>query len=435
MHEAFNRIIGYHDIKGELDQLGDILRCPEKYQQLGVKVPSGLMLYGRPGLGKSLMAECLIQASGRKCFICRKNLPNGEFVKKIKATFDEAAANAPAVVFLDDMDKFANGDSRHPDSEEYVTVQACIDQVRGKDVFVVATANNLDNLPESLLRNGRFDREIEVKRPSKEDSAEIIRYYLSTKAVDKDLDIPLIARIVGNCSCATLENVLNEAGLRAAYADSETIKMEHFLEACLNVIFNVPGKRAAFKGVDETALQDANNPYAVIAYHEAGHIVVSEALNPGNVTVACVYAQNGNKGGFAAYEDRETRYSLSKKKAEIMGGLGGLSGVEQKFGFRSVGGISDLSDAYEQMKHLVVDQCIFGMEYYSDFRNSPELMAKQERRTTEELERLYQQAKTILAANMPLLDAVARELATKGVITAHDIAELEVQYGLSGAVV
>ena len=71
MHEAFNRIIGYHDIKGELDQLGDILRCPEKYQQLGVKVPSGLMLYGRPGLGKSLMAECLIQASGRKCFICR----------------------------------------------------------------------------------------------------------------------------------------------------------------------------------------------------------------------------------------------------------------------------------------------------------------------------------------------------------------------------
>lgn len=117
MHEAFNKIIGYRDIKQELDQVGDILRCPEKYRRLGAKMPSGLLLHGRPGLGKSLMAECLIKASGRPAFTCRKDLPNGEFIKKIKSTFDEAAANAPAIVFLDDMDKFANGDSAHRDAD------------------------------------------------------------------------------------------------------------------------------------------------------------------------------------------------------------------------------------------------------------------------------------------------------------------------------
>ena len=108
MHEEFNRIIGYEPIKRELDQLCDILRSPDKYQRLGVKTPSGLVLHGRPGLGKSLMAECLIKGSGRRVFTCRKDLPNGEFVKKIKSTFDEAIANAPSIVFLDDMGNSKN---------------------------------------------------------------------------------------------------------------------------------------------------------------------------------------------------------------------------------------------------------------------------------------------------------------------------------------
>ena len=110
---AFNRIIGYSEIKQELVQIADTMKNREIYRELGVSTPRGLLLYGDPGLGKTLMAKCLIEASGRTAFTCRKTEPNGEFIKVIKETFDQAVENAPAIVFLDDMDKFANEDTDH----------------------------------------------------------------------------------------------------------------------------------------------------------------------------------------------------------------------------------------------------------------------------------------------------------------------------------
>ena len=106
---AFDRIIGYSEEKRELQQLADILKNKAAYEKLGVTSPRGLLLYGDPGVGKTLMAEALIKASGRPAYICRKDISDGSFVSAIKKTFYDAAANDPAIVFLDDMDKFANG--------------------------------------------------------------------------------------------------------------------------------------------------------------------------------------------------------------------------------------------------------------------------------------------------------------------------------------
>ena len=131
--KAFDRIIGYREIKSQLIVIADTLKNREAYRALGVDMPRGLLLYGEPGVGKSLMAKCLIEASGLSVFTCRKTEPNGEFVKTIKNTFDRASQAAPSIVFLDDMDKFANGDQRRRDCEEYVTVQACIDETKGRD--------------------------------------------------------------------------------------------------------------------------------------------------------------------------------------------------------------------------------------------------------------------------------------------------------------
>ena len=163
----FDKIIGYKDVKAELFRLCDVIKNADKYKALGVAPIGGLLLDGEPGVGKTLMANCFIKESGRKAFVCRKNKPDGEFVNEIKNVFNEAAENAPSIILLDDMDKFANEDDYHRNAEEYVTVQSCIDEIKGKDVFVLATTNGTENLPRSLLRAGRFDCIINVDAPGR----------------------------------------------------------------------------------------------------------------------------------------------------------------------------------------------------------------------------------------------------------------------------
>lgn len=173
---TFDRIIGYKTIKNELEQLCDMIHNKEIYEALGAKMPHGLLLYGAPGLGKTLMAKCFVEESGLGAYTIRRNKGSDDFVSEITSTFRKAKENAPAIVFLDDMDKFANEDDERRDAEEYVAIQSGIDEVKDSEVFVLATVNNVRKLPSSLTRSGRFDRKIEVCSPSPTDAYEIIRH-------------------------------------------------------------------------------------------------------------------------------------------------------------------------------------------------------------------------------------------------------------------
>jgi len=144
---TFDKIIGYDSIKEELLQIVDMIHNKEIFEDLGAKLPQGVLLAGDPGLGKTLMAKCFIEAAGIPSFTIRRDKGNDDFVGGITETFMKAKENAPSIVFLDDMDKFANEDDRHCDAEEYVAVQSGIDEVKGYDVFVLATVNNFDKLP------------------------------------------------------------------------------------------------------------------------------------------------------------------------------------------------------------------------------------------------------------------------------------------------
>ena len=179
---SFDKVIGYESVKKEIIRVCDVVKNGEKYRKLGVKLPNGLLLYGRPGLGKTLIANCFIEESGRKSYVCRKDLPRDEFIKYLKDTFDKAKENAPSIILLDDFDKFANQDKDHCNAEEYITIQSCIDDIKGYDVFVIATANELSLVPDSLLRAGRFDSIIEITKPKGDDIEKIIRYYLTSKS-------------------------------------------------------------------------------------------------------------------------------------------------------------------------------------------------------------------------------------------------------------
>lgn len=421
--KAFEKIIGYEAIKKELVQISDVLANKEAYEKLGVSSPRGLLLHGDPGVGKTLMASAVIKASGRKAFICRKNSPNGDFVKKIKKTFKDAAEAAPSIVFLDDMDKFANGDDRHPDAEEYVTVQSCIDEIKGKEVFVLATANSLRALPRSLMRAGRFDRVIEVSNPHGEDAVKIIEHYIKGKKFVGDMDAVTVARIMDGRSCAELETVINEAGLYAGFERSDEITMDHFMRACLHTIHDVPNE-VLCESSFETDLSNGDDPRTRVVYHEAGHATIAEVLNPGCVTLISAYSRDGESGGFTSYYRSEFFGSADRQQSHILGSLGGMAALEQKFGVIDTGTSRDLDQAFRSTWNLVTENCLCGFHLHSNdfnYSDSADLQAKQEQATAAEIERFYRKAKEILSKNRELFESIAEELSVKGVLTASDI--------------
>ena len=422
--KAMNKIIGYSGIKRELMQISDTLKNRDVYEKLGVSSPRGLLLHGEPGVGKSLMASAVIEESGRTAYVCRKDKPNGDFIKYIKEIFDMAAENAPSIVFLDDMDKFTNGDERYPDAEEYVTVQSCIDEVKEKEVFVLATVNNIRNLPRSLCRAGRFDRIIEVDAPHGKDAESIISHYLGRKKFVDGVDMKTIARIMDGRSCAELETVINEAGLYAGYERAEYITMDHFMEACMRTIFNV--SHDSFNDEFNCSLSDSDNLISQVIYHEAGHAVVSELLCPESVTLVCAYSSNDESGGFTDYyNDRKTN-PFYWQRSRIVSTLAGMAAVEQVFGVFDTGNSRDIDQAFSAVKELVVSNCICGFHLHQNgYEDSQNLWSAQEQAISAEVEKYYKKAKEILASNKEFFEKLAVALSNKGFLAMADIKEIK----------
>lgn len=421
----FDMIIGYAAVKKELRQIADTLKNREAYEKLGVSAPRGLLLHGEPGVGKSLMASAIIEESGRQAFICRKDQPNGDFVKVIKATFGKAIESAPSIVYLDDMDKFANGDERHPDAEEYVTVQSCIDAAKGKEVFVLATVNNMRCLPSSLRRAGRFDRVMRIENPRGNDALNIISHYLKSKKVVDNLDAKIIARIMDGSSCAELETVVNEAGLCAGYERAETITMDHFIEACMRTVFHVPARvREDEEG--QACLEDCDNIDSQIIYHEAGHAVASEILCPESVTLVSAYRRGGRRGGFTDYYNEKTYTHLYWTKSRIISSLSGMAAVEQRYGIVDMGGERDIDHASDMIRDLLTSNCVNGFRLHSRGCDDTELLkAEQEKAISEEIEKAYQKAKEIIGRNRGFLDKLADALAQKKILTTEDVQKIK----------
>ncbi len=409
--KGFENVIGYADIKRELARICDLLKNEQKYSALGVTPPGGLLLHGEPGVGKTTMAKCFIAVCGRKMFICRKLKPDGEFVNEIKDTFDEAIAHAPSIVFLDDMDKFANDDRYHRNSEEFVALQSCIDEAKGKDVFVLATANDLDNLPDSLLRAGRFDKVISVKNPTGQDAVAIIRHYLGKKNFIGEIDAEEIAKILNGKSCAELETVINEAGIYAGYAGKDKIDMNDIIKACMRVIYKAPESET----VEDEFLEQT-------AYHEAGHAVVAEVLEEGSVSLVSVCEHGSGIGGITAYYQPD-RYFRAKKYMEnrVLAILAGKAATEVKYGETDVGANSDVNRAFGIVARFIDDYCTYGFESRVEGDSSNALYERREVQIYTEIQRYYQTARKILIQNREFFEKLASSLVEKKTLTGKDI--------------
>lgn len=412
----FDKIIGYKEIKLELERICDILNNAEKYAKLGVTIPAGLLLHGEPGVGKTTMAQCFVKSVNRKVFVCRKKDIDCALSHHITWLFEEAAKTAPSIVFLDDLDKFANEDKYHRNAEEFVTVQSCIDEVKGKNVFVLATANDLDNLPDSLLRAGRFDKSIEVKNPTGKDAEEIIKYYLSQKSYVGDLDVTSIARILDGKSCAELETVINEAGVYAGYEGKSQIEMDDVVRACMRVIFQAP-----------QSLNDCDPDFAErVAYHEAGHAVVAELLEPGSVSIVSTCPHGAEIGGITGYYQTD-KYWYSKRRMEnrVMALLAGKAAIEIKYGEVDVGANSDLHRAFDIATRFIDNYCSYGFEGWQEEREaSNDLFSRRETQIYTEMSRYYQQARKLLVDNREFLDKLAHALIERKTLINKDIQQI-----------
>ena len=416
-----DKVIGYNPIKKDLYRIIDVLNNPDKYAKLGVYIPKGIMLVGEPGIGKTLMAMSVIEECNRKSYIVRKDKPDGVFVDYIRETFENAINNAPSIILLDDIDKFANEDYSHRNAEEYITVQACIDSVKKEDVFIIATANNVKRLPSSLLRSGRFDRVFYMNFPKGEDAKKIIEFYLEDKKCDSNIDSEEVARFANGYSCADLEAVINEAGLYAAYEERKLISQDDLKKACLRKFYEISD--------DEYEISEEVLKRRVV--HEAGHVVIAELRNCGSVNFVSVSTEINNKvGGFVSLGSDEYHMSFKKEETKIMISLAGKAAIEIVLGEIDMGAYSDIRKAFDRVRTLLDNHVSYNFNSWCHGdETSQRVFDCLDSATASEMSRYYIKTKQMLINNRSFLDVIIKHLMDKKVLSYKDIAKIRSEGG------
>ena len=415
MVSKFDAVIGYRAIKQELLEICDMMKNPDVYRKLGAAMPRGIMLHGEPGVGKSMMANAFLDECGLTSYTLRRTKADGDFINEIKQTFNDAAENEPSVILLDDMDKFVSEEGR---KEEFSVVQACIDEVKDKQIFVIATANSTRDMPSSLTRAGRFDRRIEVKIPSGQDAVDIVHYYLKGKTLSEDVDFTDVAKMMSRKSCAELEGVINEAAIYAGFERSEQVCMRHLVRAFLRTYFR-SNEAAPWEQLDEKKRKK-------LAYHEAGHAAVAELLKPNSVGIISIhsgieFATKGFVGMCERIENDEDQIALS---------LAGKLASEMMFGEIDEGAFRDMERAIFVIREELCDKGFYGMDLVTHFKEdmSETKHVLQENCIRSELERQRYRVMKLLTEHRAFFDLIAKELMQKETLLYSDMQRIRKGY-------
>lgn len=404
---AFDKIIGYNNVKEEIYQIIDMYENLEYYKSLGASIPKGLMLYGEPGMGKTILAKALIKEAKVNSYLIRKNKSKNDILNEINEAFNNASKDESAIIFIDDIDKFKDLEGDIEDNEVLNTIQAKIDDVHGKNVLVVATCNDFKHLPDSLVRDGRFDRKIELKTPSKEDAAKIIKYYMKDKQVDQNLNYDDVTKLIQYSSCASLEKILNEAAITAGFQNKEYIEINDIVETYLKEnyydfydIHSITEER-----IEETSL------------HEAGHTVIAEILNEGSVDFVSIKTNNSNIRGITKLDDE-----FFTPESDILISLGGKAACELYLNGKNADGcVKDLSSTRDTLRKELEMKGTYGMGFLGELSNNEDARVKTEIAIQVELERYFVIAKRIIISNKTFLMNVYNELKSKNYLLASDI--------------
>ncbi|MBP8932881.1 MAG: ATP-dependent zinc metalloprotease FtsH [Candidatus Atribacteria bacterium] len=439
---TFADVAGIEEVKDELSEVVDFLKNPRKYQKLGARIPRGVLLYGPPGTGKTLLAKAVAGEAKVPFF----SISGSDFVEmfvgvgaaRVRDLFGNAKRNAPCIVFVDELDavgrhRGAGLGGGHDEREQ--TLNQLLVEMDGFDpnqgVILIAATNRPDILDPALLRPGRFDRRIAVPRPDVLGRESIIKVHSKGKPLGKDIDLKILARRTPGFVGADLANMMNEAALIAARKGKEVIEMSDMEEAIDKVIAGPERKNVIISDKEKR----------VVAYHEAGHALVTKFLpNTDPVHKISIIPRGGSALGYTLQLPTEDRYLISKQElmARLAVLLGGRVVEEIIFGDVTTGAYDDLQKATEIAREMVCEygmsdtlgpltlgrrhkEVFLGKDIAEDRNYSEEIAYTIDKEVRKIIDSSYEKARTIIMNNRDKLDKLTTILLEKEVLEREEI--------------
>ena len=437
---TFNEVAGLKEEKEELHELIDFLKNPKRFQKLGARIPKGVLLVGPPGTGKTLLARAVAgEANVPFYYISGSDFVElfvGVGASRVRDMFNQAKHNAPCLIFIDEID--AVGRQRgtglgggHDEREQ--TLNQLLTEMDGfganEGIIIIAATNRADVLDPALLRPGRFDRQVTVNLPDVKAREEILAVHARNKILAKDVTLTNLAKRTPGFSGADLENLLNEAALLAVRRNKEAITMSEIDEATDRVLMG-PAKKSKKYTEEEKKL---------VAYHEAGHVVLGLKLNSANVVQKVTIIPRSYAGGYAMMVPKEEKYTQTKRELleQITGLLGGRVSEELNFGEITTGAHNDFEKATKIARSMVTEygmsdlgpvqlehqsEGVFLGRDYNKSRNFSDIVAHE---IDEEIRKIvgecYQKATEILKQNKDLVKLIAEALMERETLTKEQI--------------
>ena len=438
---TFIDVAGADEAVAELREIKDFLASPEKYKAIGAKIPKGVLLYGPPGTGKTLLARA-VAGEAKVPFY---SISGSEFVEmfvgvgasRVRDLFAQAKQNAPAIVFVDEIDAVGRqrgaGLGGGNDEREQTLNQLLVEmdgfEANGQVILIAAT-NRPDVLDPALLRPGRFDRQISVDRPDLKGRAAILAVHAKNKPVAKDVDLPSFAKRTPGFTGADLANVLNEAALLAARQERKAIKNSDIDEAIDRVMAG-PQKVSRLMTEEERR---------ITAYHEGGHALVAHALPHTDPVHKVTIMPRGRALGYTMVLPDEDRYAVTRNQMldQLAYTMGGRAAEELIFHDPTTGASNDIEKATNLARAMVTQygmtqrlgaiklgisdsQPFLGRDYGHQRDYSENVAAIVDSEIREMIENAHQEAFDILVANRETLDRMVEELLENETLNKEEI--------------
>ena len=431
---TFKDVAGQAGAKQEVQEIVDFLKEPQKYTDLGGKIPKGALLVGPPGTGKTLLAKAVAGEAGVPFF----SMSGSDFVEmfvgvgasRVRDLFRQAKEKAPCIIFIDEIDAVGRARSKNPamggNDERENTLNALLTEMDGfgtnSGVIILAATNRADMLDSALLRAGRFDRQITVDLPDLTERKEIFQVHLRKVKIDDTVDIDFLSRQTPGFSGADIANVCNEAALIAARHNNTSVGKQDFLDAVDRII----------GGLEKKTKVMTNDEKRTIALHEAGHATVSWFCEHANPLVKVSIVPRGRALGAAWYLPEERQITTKEQMLDEMCALLGGRAAEEIFtGHISTGAMNDLERAtksaygmiaYAGMSDRLPNICYYNNQEYQFQRPYSETTAKiMDDEVLKMINDEYARAKQILKEHSEGHNKLADLLMTREVIFAEDV--------------